>query len=282
MGVAERWEPAGAGRRPGLQTWPAAPALPRRPLQPSRQEAASSRSLLVKFWRIVGAGNIWPGSKEHNKKRERERARGWGGGGREVRKSHLIPLCGDKGAGAAETLLLTPDSSRAGDVSGKLWGSGRWCSTRECEGPQAGSWPGWDGDELCRLPEGAKRVWAAGGPLLWTYGVVWSPTPDPAPPLAGGEPPDSPQKVRCFSAPLWAPVPGAGDYPAFPSLFCSALHALVMGGAPRPGKVPWACSALRAVCCRRAPAPALRSVCPAAWGWGHVPHRVPSSWLPRE
>ena len=46
----------------------AAPTLPRRYFHPSRQEAAHSRSLFVNFWRVVVAGNIWRGPKEHNKK----------------------------------------------------------------------------------------------------------------------------------------------------------------------------------------------------------------------
>lgn len=46
----------------------AAPTLPRRRFHPSRQEAARSRSLFVNFWRVVVAGNIWMGPKEHNKK----------------------------------------------------------------------------------------------------------------------------------------------------------------------------------------------------------------------
>lgn len=47
----------------------AAPTLPRRHFHPSRQEAVRTRSLFVNFWRVVVAGNIWIGPKEHNKKR---------------------------------------------------------------------------------------------------------------------------------------------------------------------------------------------------------------------
>lgn len=59
---------------PGLQTWPATPALPRRRSHPGRQEAVRSRALFVNFWRVVVVGHIWMRSKEHNKKRESEGA----------------------------------------------------------------------------------------------------------------------------------------------------------------------------------------------------------------
>lgn len=86
MGVAEHLDLVGARRLPGLQTWPATPALPRCLLHPSSQEAASSRSLFVNFWRVVGEGNIWQRSKEHNKKkRQGERRRqGWGRFGKTI------------------------------------------------------------------------------------------------------------------------------------------------------------------------------------------------------
>lgn len=74
-GVKETWTLKGVwcawlfecGRSPAHQARRrGCPTLPRRHFHPSRQEAA--RSLFVNFWRVVVAGNIWMGPKEHNKK----------------------------------------------------------------------------------------------------------------------------------------------------------------------------------------------------------------------